>query len=411
MWQSRPEQTADPWTKLSEGCSCWLQVGYPDRAVAIGRTDAGLLVVIALSSFFGQMLLNRSFQIIPAAKGSSIMCTQVHTPSLVQQCAFQSCSLLWDVETDTMHHQEMRWYSVVTAACSASAFASKWEMQGRKLSSSCSDFPGTLYSAVPVDKFICGAVQVLYAHIFGVLLGDQETLWGLLGAALIACGVVSVNRAKSGLPAPGSAKQGPSLAGRGDILYTPLAWQGGHSSRDAAVLAHVPAAPAEASEDAGSIAALRHERQVLAWTIPSSTLSPNGGIMGGKRNTSSTAALHSSRPQGVGLELQERSLSRVDEAPLASSSIIAGTQAAGKPYSGRAKQEESGVPVEAAALQLPLGGTAQPAQGVCRQGRMGAGRGQTLRDREQSWTGEWVFEGKKAVYAPGTDAPNTHIED
>ncbi len=40
-------------------------------------------------------------------------------------------------------------------------------------------------------------MQVLYAHIFGItLLNEQETVWGILGSLLIASGVVTVNGAK-----------------------------------------------------------------------------------------------------------------------------------------------------------------------------------------------------------------------
>lgn len=60
-------------------------MGYPDTAVGIGQWDAALLMVISLCSFFGQTFLNRSFQIITAAKGSSIMCTQVRRPLHVQE--------------------------------------------------------------------------------------------------------------------------------------------------------------------------------------------------------------------------------------------------------------------------------------------------------------------------------------
>lgn len=61
-----------------------MQAGYPDKAVLPGRFDACLLVGIALSSFLGQMMLNRSFQIQSAAKGSSIMCTQVRLCTKVE---------------------------------------------------------------------------------------------------------------------------------------------------------------------------------------------------------------------------------------------------------------------------------------------------------------------------------------
>ena len=241
---------------------------------------------------------------------------------------------------------------------------------------------------------------MLYAHIFGVLLGQPETLWGVVGAVLIACGVVSVNRAKSGLPAVGDAK-GSSLDERGHILYTPLTWQSGRGAPDGAALVHVPD---QASSDESSIAALRHERQVPGQAIPFSMPPLKGGVfLGQARNSSSSGALLSSSPEWAGLELQERSLSAADGGFLpASSSCPAGMLVAGEPPSAPAEQE-AGVPVEAATGQLPLGRIAQPLQGVSRQGRTGVGRGQTLRDREQSWTGEWVFDGRRAA-----DAPSAH---
>lgn len=54
-----------------------LQAGFPDRAVVPGAFDSCMLCCIVMSSFTGQMLLNRSFQIQSAAKGSSINCMQV----------------------------------------------------------------------------------------------------------------------------------------------------------------------------------------------------------------------------------------------------------------------------------------------------------------------------------------------
>ena len=247
-------------------------------------------------------------------------------------------------------------------------------------------------------------MQVLYAHIFGVLLGQPETMWGVLGAALIACGVVSVSRAKSALPASGlpgpNAVKDPSAAERGHILYSPLAWQISHSAQGAAELAH--AAPAGASGDEGSIAALRHERQVPGWTSPLGMPPLKGGMLGGKRNSSSSDALHSTSPRWDGLELQKRSLSGVDPGPLDSSSSVAGMVGAGKPFSSLVERAANG-PVEGAARHLPVGHIAQSGQGVSRQVRTGVDRGQTLRDREQSWTGEWVFEGRKALDAPGSE--------
>ena len=59
-------------------CGLW-QVGYPDRVVIPGAFDCGMLSIVIFASFFGQMLLNHSFQIQNAAKGSSINCTQVNS--------------------------------------------------------------------------------------------------------------------------------------------------------------------------------------------------------------------------------------------------------------------------------------------------------------------------------------------
>lgn len=45
---------------------------------------------------------------------------------------------------------------------------------------------------------MCAAVQVLYAHIWGVtLLGEQEHVGGIAGSLLLAGGVVTVNLSKS----------------------------------------------------------------------------------------------------------------------------------------------------------------------------------------------------------------------
>lgn len=57
-------------------------MGYPDKVVVPGSFDCGMLCIIILSSFFGQMLLNHSFQIQNAAKGSSINCTQVYMSAI-----------------------------------------------------------------------------------------------------------------------------------------------------------------------------------------------------------------------------------------------------------------------------------------------------------------------------------------
>lgn len=54
-----------------------LAVGWPQPAVLPSGHDVALLLGVAASSFCGQILLNRGFQVQPAAIASAINCTQV----------------------------------------------------------------------------------------------------------------------------------------------------------------------------------------------------------------------------------------------------------------------------------------------------------------------------------------------
>ena len=54
-----------------------LSIGYPSSAVWPGAVDAINLGSIAITSFFGQMVLSRGFQLQSAAKASAINLTQV----------------------------------------------------------------------------------------------------------------------------------------------------------------------------------------------------------------------------------------------------------------------------------------------------------------------------------------------
>ena len=53
------------------------QAGYPDVAVVPERFDWAMLGLVIMTSFLGQVLLNRAFQISNASKASSINCIQV----------------------------------------------------------------------------------------------------------------------------------------------------------------------------------------------------------------------------------------------------------------------------------------------------------------------------------------------
>ena len=67
--------------------------------------------------------------------------------------------------------------------------------------------------------------QVLYAHVFGVLLLDeQESLLGILGSVLIASGVITVNQAKSGNASNHASLKLPGAAE--GVITTPRQQQG-----------------------------------------------------------------------------------------------------------------------------------------------------------------------------------------
>lgn len=57
-----------------------LQVGMPERPVWPCGHDLGLLAGVALTSFFGQYTLNRSFQLLAASHASAVNTLQVLIP-------------------------------------------------------------------------------------------------------------------------------------------------------------------------------------------------------------------------------------------------------------------------------------------------------------------------------------------
>lgn len=67
-----------------------LALGWPQKAVLPSAADAALLGGVAGTSFLGQLLLTRSFQLMPAAKAASINFSQVGGGRV---CRGQSCKL------------------------------------------------------------------------------------------------------------------------------------------------------------------------------------------------------------------------------------------------------------------------------------------------------------------------------
>ncbi len=67
-----------------------MQAGYPDVAVLPGRFDWAMLGTVIMTSFLGQVLLNRAFQISNASKASSINCVQVSHHDLTRHMLSRS---------------------------------------------------------------------------------------------------------------------------------------------------------------------------------------------------------------------------------------------------------------------------------------------------------------------------------
>jgi drug/metabolite transporter (DMT)-like permease len=56
-----------------------LAVGWPQKAVVMSGREWGLLLGVAGTSFMGQLLMTRGFQLMPASRASSVNMTQVST--------------------------------------------------------------------------------------------------------------------------------------------------------------------------------------------------------------------------------------------------------------------------------------------------------------------------------------------
>lgn len=80
-----------------------LAIGMPQHAVMPSSLDVALLLGVAGTSFWGQMLIGRGFQLLQAAQASAINFTQVSgdTPSLLipfsAACMRDTWLLFWKV--------------------------------------------------------------------------------------------------------------------------------------------------------------------------------------------------------------------------------------------------------------------------------------------------------------------------
>ena len=105
-----PALVMSVWFHATSLASCIvpLLISYPSPAVWPSPADSAILLEIAVTSFFGQMVLSRGFQLQAAAKASAINLTQVR-PSLSElpspsiQAQHASCNdaylmlVLWNI--------------------------------------------------------------------------------------------------------------------------------------------------------------------------------------------------------------------------------------------------------------------------------------------------------------------------
>jgi len=139
-------------------CLVPLLIGYPSPPVWPGAVDAVNLCSIAITSFFGQMLLSRGFQLQSAAKASAINLTQARliANALIKYgVAFtgfyyiRSCFVV--LETDSL-------------------------------------------SLTPHSLSLARYLQVVWSYFFGLVFLNAVFSWlGALGSLLISAGAILVN--------------------------------------------------------------------------------------------------------------------------------------------------------------------------------------------------------------------------
>jgi hypothetical protein len=244
-------------------------------------------------------------------------------------------------------------------------------------------------------------LQVLYAHIFGVLLLDeQESLWGILGSMLIATGVVTVNSSKSSQgcaetervpPLPvyeyhpvGSSEE---AAPRLPPLWSPsdLPVRGGlgmSAPQEEAVMLGSPiAGPTYVDAPLGDAPKLPSVRSGHDFIELGRVASAGRGHEDHARHVNSCSILVDTVP-GV-MSGHNSPIGQVDAHNNRDGARSSGTEplCGGEALSGAAPDEER--------------------RGVSmRRQRRTAGVGAPLREREVSWNGAWLFDRQSSDLAP-----------
>jgi hypothetical protein len=238
-------------------------------------------------------------------------------------------------------------------------------------------------------------LQVLYAHIFGVtLLNEQETVWGILGSLLIASGVVTVNVAKGHKSS--ATSEHPSLLPM--FQYMPTST----SERNAAEDLHevgkaAPAAPDGLAENDAEEAPVakagaqgsRSFLQTMLARLKDMRVSARRSSC--QREVSSQQVELSEAPSSTPAESGRAFAAETGAASITWEGGFVGEPMAGPtPYTCVPQQDNSGQSGSAA-------GAGKGAEVSSERRRVRGAHGEyprgvgSLRDGEKSWVGEWAF--------------------
>lgn len=238
-------------------------------------------------------------------------------------------------------------------------------------------------------------LQVLYAHIFGVtLLNEQETVWGILGSLLIASGVVTVNGAKG--HKSNAAFEHPSLLPMFQYMPTSTSERSAvgdlHKAGKAAPAAPNGVAGNDAEEAPMAEAGAQGSRsflQIMLARLKDMRVSAGGSSC--QREVSSQQVERSEAPSSTQAESGRAFAAETGAASSAWEGAFVGQPMAGPtPHTCVPQQDDSGQSGSAAGAGngAEVCGERRRVRGAHGEYSRGVG---SLRDGEKSWVGEWAF--------------------
>ena len=234
----------------------------------------------------------------------------------------------------------------------------------------------------------CADLQVLYAHIFGVtLLDEQETVWGILGSLLIASGVVTVNGAKGHNSS--AAFEHPSLLPMFQYTSSSTADRNatGYLHKAGKVTSAAPSGVAENGAEETSVCAQGSSGFLQALLARIKHVGRSAAGSSGQREVSNQQL---ELAEGLGTTYGRTVTAGNGAASSAWDSDMAGQPMPGPtPYTSVAQQDDSEEISSGGGEGAEVSHERRRVRGVGPEGQSG-GFG-SLRDRERSWAGEWAF--------------------